>query len=368
MMNFDPYQVLGLTKEASQADIKKAYRKLARKYHPDVNPGDKAAEEKFKQISEAYDILGDEKKREEYDRLGQQNFYEQAFEGAGYQRPPGGTSFNFEDMFGDLFGGARRGPGFTSVFGHGGGFDTGPQRGHDLSYGLTVSFRDAIFGTETTLEFERPIGCPTCGGLGIDQSATQVCSACHGTGQTTRKQGQTQIMTTCPACGGSGRLGPARACPSCGGAGQTLHREKIKARIPAGVDSGQKVRLAGKGQPGLNNGPPGDLYLEIEVTPDPVFRRQGRDIYTEAQVSLFDAVLGAKVQVPTLTGKASITIPAGTQNGGKLRLKGQGVPAAGSQPAGDMYVTIKVAIPRKLNSQAKELFQKLRDLIPAEVE
>jgi len=336
-MNFDPYDALGVSKDASKDDIRKAYRQLARKYHPDVNPGDKEAEEKFKQISEAYDILGDETKRAEYDNLGQQAFYDQAFDGAGYQRPDFSGGFSFEDLFGDLFGGGRtsRGAGgfeFRTSFGGGpgGGFQqAGPRRGGDLRYGLRIGFRDAIFGTETTLEFDRPVPCTACGGQGFTMAS-----------------------------------GQPQACQACGGRGQGSVREKIKARIPAGVDNGSKVRLTGKGQPGIQGGPPGDLYLEIEVAPDPVFRRQGQDLSLETDITLFDAVLGGKIQIPTLTGLASLKIPPGTQNGRKFRLKGQGLKNIKHKPDGDLYVTVNVLIPENIGPEARTMFEKLRDLVP----
>ena len=329
-MAIDPYETLGVTKESTQDEIKKAYRKLARKNHPDVNPGNKGAEDKFKQISEAYDILGDEKKRAEYDTLGQQQFYDQGFGGQGYQRPDFSAGYGFEDIFGDLFGGRARtqGGGFDprTAFGGGRGFRTGPQRGGNLSYRLTIGFRDAINGTETTLDFDRATACSSCGGQGFD-----------------------------PSSGGP--------CLACGGRGQTSTREKIKTRIPAGVDTGQKVRLAGKGQPGSSGGPPGDLFLEIEVAPDPVFTRKGRDLYVDTNVNLFDAVLGGKIEAPTLSGRASLKIPAGTQTGGKFRLKGQGVPKTKGKPAGDLYVTVKVIIPKDLSAEALEMFEKLRTMV-----
>lgn len=335
MMNFDPYETLGVAKDASKEEIKKAYRKLARKHHPDINPGDKEAEEKFKQVSEAYDIIGDETKRAEYDRLGQQAFYDQAFGGSGYQRPDFSAGFNFEDILGELFGGrAQGGGGFAShtIFTQGspgGGFhyyQAGPQKGGDLSYGLRIGFREAIFGTETALEFERPVNCPSCGG--------------------------------------SGQSSQARPCAACGGRGQTTVKEKLKARIPPGVSSGSKVRLAGKGLPGRDGGQPGDLYLEIEVDPDPVFRREGQDLFTEISITLFEAVLGGKVEVPTLKGRAKLKIPAGIQNGQKFRLKGKGAPKTKGKPAGDLYVSVKVVIPKDLSSEAKEMFGKLQAIVP----
>lgn len=374
-MNFDPYEALGVSKDAGQDDIKKAYRKLARKYHPDVNPGNAESEEKFKQVSEAYDILGDKEKRAEYDRLGQQQFYDQAFGGQGYQRPDAGAGFSFEDLFGDIFsqrggggGGVRfdfggGGGGYDFGGGFGQGYQTGPRKGESLNYRMKIGFRDAIFGTETTFDLEHPATCSACGGQGIDLSSTSVCSQCQGSGRITKKQGKSQVMTVCPSCGGSGRMGQPRPCPACGGRGQTSRRETIKAKIPAGVDTGSKVRLAGKGNPGANGGPPGDLFLEIEVAPDPTFSRSGQDLNVTVDVPLVDAVLGGKVEVPTLTGRANLTIPAGTQNGAKLRLKGQGVPASKSKSAGNLYVTVKVVIPKNLSDEAKKKFEELKPLI-----
>jgi len=370
MHTIDPYKVLGVSKDASLDEIKKTYRKLARKYHPDVAPGDKEAEEKFKEISEAYDILGDEAKRKEYDNLGQQAFYESAFGGEGYQRPDFGAGPSFEDIFGDIFGARGQSGGgfdFRTIFGDGqtgsgGGFyraQTGPVRGGDQIYSLELSFYEAFNGTEKILDLERAVPCVSCDGQGFEASSAQACPACQGTGRIARQSGNTKIMSTCSQCGGSGRAGGLKPCQTCGGQGQTLKREKIKARIPAGVDNGSKVRLAGKGLPGLAGGPPGDLFLKISVAPDPIFKRQGRDIYIETDVSLFEAVLGAKIEVPTPTGgRAALTLPPGTQTGQKLRLKGKGM------PKGDLYVIVKVLLPKKLSPEAKELFEKLKDLAP----
>ncbi|MEW5722156.1 MAG: molecular chaperone DnaJ [Thermodesulfobacteriota bacterium] len=363
MMNFDPYEVLGVSQEATQDEIKKTYRKLARKYHPDVNPGDKSAEEKFKQVSEAYDILGDQEKRAEYDRLGRQAFYDQAFGGAGYERPDFSHGFSFEDLFGDLFAQGGGTGGFSSRPGFG-DFEAGPARGGDLVYRLEISFREAANGTEKTFDLERPVTCSACGGQGADLSSSQACPNCRGTGRVARRQGRTQVMATCPDCGGSGRQGQVRPCAACAGRGQVSRRETIKARIPAGIDTGQKVRLTGKGQPGQGGGPPGDLYLEIEVGSDEVFRREGRDLHLETEVTLFEAVLGGRIEVPTLAGRASLKIPAGTQNGGRFRLKGQGLPATKGRPAGDLYITVRVLIPKGLSPEAKGLFEKLRDMVP----
>jgi molecular chaperone DnaJ len=377
MKRVDPYKVLGVAKEATQEQIKKAYRKLARKYHPDVNPGDPTSEEKFKEISEAYDILGDETKRSEYDHLGQQQFYESAFGGTGYQRPETTSYASFQDLFGDLFGGQQPGGGgydFRTVFG-GGGEPGGPffrgeaglRRGGDQVYDLSVSFREAITGAERVLEFERPVTCNSCGGQGMVAGAGQACPACQGTGKVSQKRGGRQVMSTCPQCGGSGRVRSFTACAACGGQGQTLAREKIKARIPAGVETGSKVRLAGKGMPGQGGGPAGDLFLRIEVTPDPLFTRHGRDVEIQTQATLFEAVLGGRIEVPTPTGgRAALTLPPGTQNGQRFRLRGQGVPAFKKTPAGDLYVVIKVVLPREVSPEAKTMFEKLREMAPVE--
>jgi molecular chaperone DnaJ len=361
MMNFDPYETLGVKKDAGPDDIKKAYRKLARKYHPDVNPGDKDAEDRFKRLSEAYDILGDPEKKKEYDRLGQQSFYEQAFGGSGYQRPDFNQGFSFEDLFGDIF--SRRGGSSAGFGGLRSGFG-GPRKGGDLTYRLTIGFKDALLGTDIPLEFDRAVPCETCQGQGVDLGSLPVCPACQGQGRTSLKQGKSTVMTTCRTCGGSGRSGSARPCSVCGGTGEKSQREKIRARIPAGIDSGQKIRLAGKGQPGLQGGPPGDLILEIDVTPDPVFTRQGNDLHLETPLTLFEAVLGAKIQVPTPTGRASLTIPPGAQNGARFRLKGQGVPAGKDRPAGDLYVTLKVILPREIGDSARNLFEQLKSMVP----
>ncbi|MBW2622373.1 MAG: molecular chaperone DnaJ [Deltaproteobacteria bacterium] len=369
MSNIDPYTVLGVSKDSSPDEIKKAYRKLARKYHPDINPDDKEAENKFKEISEAYDILGDETKRAEYDSLGQQKFYDSAFGGAGYQRPDFRTSGSFEDIFGDLFGSG----GFSFDFGQGqrtpgGGMfrqPTGPRRGDDQVTDIRISFSEAVNGTERVLDFERPVPCAACGGQGVESSQSQACPACHGTGQITHIARDKQAVSPCPQCGGSGRAQVLKACPACNGQGQTLKRARIKARIPAGVDTGSKVRLAGEGLPGLNGGPSGDLFLRVEVSPDPLFTRQGRDISIESNITLYEAVLGGKIEVPTPTGgRAALTIAPGTQTGQRFRLKGKGVPGTKSRPAGDLYVRVKVHVPQDISPETQELFEKMKEIHP----
>ena len=332
-MSLDPYKVLGVEKSAEASDIKSAYRKLARKYHPDVNPGDKAAEEKFKEISEAYDILSDPAKKSEYDNLGREAFYERGFGGAGYQRPDfsqGG--FSFEDIFGDLFGGrsGRSGGGFSFNMGGGEGFSRqARRRGDDVNLKLAVSLREAANGTEAKLELAVPETCPQCQGQGIVANG-----------------------------------GGVRSCPSCGGSGQVRNLQNLKVKIPAGIKDGQKVRLKGKGSPGSGGGASGDLMVEVSIKADPVFIRKDNDLYADLPVSLYDALLGGAVEVQTLAGRASLKIPAGTQNGAKMRLKGQGMPVTKKEPAGDLYVTLKIVLPTKLSDEAKNLAAELAKAAP----
>jgi len=335
-MSLDPYKVLGVEKNAEASSIKSAYRKLARKYHPDVNPNDKAAEEKFKEISEAYDILSDPAKKEEYDNLGREAFYERGFGGAGYQRPDfsqGG--FSFEDIFGDLFGGGGRASGgrsggfsFERRFG---GTSAAPRRGDDVHLKVAISLREAAVGTEVKLELGVPQTCPQCQGQGIVSSG-----------------------------------GGVRTCPTCGGRGKVNHLENLKAKIPAGIKDGQKIRLKGKGSPGENNGPAGDLLVEVNIRPDSVFSRKDRDLSTDLPVSLYTLLLGGPVEVPTLTGRATLKIPAGTQNGTKMRLKGQGMPETNKDGPGDLYVSLKAVLPAKLNAEAKKLVNSLAEIAPVE--
>jgi len=322
----DPYKTLGVEKKADAAAIKSAYRRLARQYHPDVNPGDRAAEEKFKEISEAYDILSDEEKRREYDSLGRKAFYERGFGGAGYQRPDfSGSGFSFEEIFGDIFKGARadrRRGGFS--FG-----SSGSRRGGDLSCGLSISLKEAALGVEAALDLNQPQLCPACQGQGF------------------------------VAAGGG-----VQPCPACRGQGRTSRSQSLKVKIPAGLGDGQKIRLKGQGEPGLGGGPPGDLLVEVTVKPDPVFTRQGRDLEVELPVSLYEMLLGGQVSVPTLSGRATLKVPAGTQNGTRMRLKGQGLPAAGREKAGDLYVALKAVLPARLGDEAVSLVERLAQAAP----
>lgn len=335
-MSLDPYKVLGVDKNADASAIKSAYRKLARKYHPDVNPDDKAAEDKFKEISEAYDILSDPAKKNEYDNLGREAFYERGFGGSGYQRPDfsqGG--FSFEDIFGDLFSGAsRKGGARSGGFSFDGRFggQTPPRRGDDVNLKLAISLREAATGTEAKLELGIPKVCPQCQGQGIVASG-----------------------------------GGVRSCPGCGGRGQINQLENLKAKVPAGIKDGQKIRLKGKGSPGEGGGAAGDLLVEVNIKADPIFTRKDRDLYADLPVGLYDLLLGGTVEAPTLTGRAQLKIPSGTQNNTKMRLKGQGMPATAKESPGDLYVTIKATLPAKLNSEAKKLVTQLAQLAPLEM-
>ncbi|MDR2366537.1 MAG: DnaJ domain-containing protein [Deltaproteobacteria bacterium] len=340
-MSIDPYKALGVDKKSSQADIKKAYRKLARKYHPDVNPGDKGAEEKFKEVSTAYDILSDPAKKSEYDNLGREAFYERGFGGAGYKQPNFDMdSFPWGDILADLFGGnakaargtrGTRGGGQTFSFDDFGSFGqrrAAPAKGATREHTLTLDFMDAVKGMEFTMRLDIP----------------EVCPGCQGTGRT-------------------GNGASARICPACHGQGNLTRPQTLKAKVPAGVEDGQKIRLKGKGYPGRDGGPPGDLELLIKVNPDPVFSRDlDNNLNMEKKVSLYTALLGGKVEVPNITGKASLTIPPGTQNGAKFRLKGKGVST--SKKTGDLYVTVKVVLPADLSDQAAELARKLQEAAP----
>lgn len=333
-MSLDPYKVLGIDKKADASAIKNAYRKLARKYHPDVNPGDKASEDKFKELSEAYDILSDPAKKEEFDNLGREAFYERGFGGTGYQRPDfsqGG--FSFEDIFGDFFGGsAKRSSGGSFSFDrHFGGAAQAapPRRGDDANLKISISLREAAAGTEVKLELSIPAACPQCQGQGVIASG-----------------------------------GGIRNCPNCGGRGRVNQMENIKANVPPGIKDGQKIRLKGKGSPGENNGPAGDLLVEVNVKPDPLFTRKDQNLLADLPVSLYTLLQGGQVEAPTLSSRAQLKIPAGTQNGTKMRLKGQGMPALKNMPAGDLYVTIKAVLPTKLNAEAKNLVSQLAEAAP----
>ncbi|MFH1146458.1 MAG: molecular chaperone DnaJ [Pseudomonadota bacterium] len=355
MIQKDLYDILGVKPDAGAEVIKTAYRKLARKYHPDVNPGDKTAEARFKEITEAYDILSRPEKKAEYDRLRtaaseSHHTYtypggERAYDFGGFAQEHGGDSFSsiFEDLFGERAFRARQ-----------------PARGSDLHTVLNVDFREAVFGTERQMTLSEEDVCPNCAGNGTEPSQGQVCSECRGTGQKVATRGTIRVAQTCDRCGGTGRTG-TRACPACRGAGTVRTEKRLNVKIPAGVDDGSRIRLAGGGAPGPAGGPHGDLYIDIQVRPDPVFKREGNDIHARTIIDIYTAVLGGKATVDTLHGAVEMKIKPGTQNGQKFRLKGKGVPVPGGKK-GDQIVDVQVIIPKDLDRRSKELFKELKEI------
>jgi len=375
----DYYALLGVDRKAKPEQIRKAYRRLARKYHPDVNPGNKAAEEKFKEIQEAYDVLGDEKKRKIYDQYG---FYSDNIPPGGYGPPGGDVRVPGFDFSGFDFSDFMRGE--ESTQGFGGAFRDlfsqffsrrrerqpeperpGPERGSDIEHRMRLSFWDAIRGTQVRITVARQEACSTCRGTGIGTGSQTTCAACSGTGTVARQTGVMRFSLTCPQCGGSGRQ--RQRCVACGGEGHFSKPESFEVRIPPGVDTGSRVRVPGKGNAGVGGGPPGDLYIITEVEPHPYFERKGDNIYVKLPVTVTEAALGAKVEVLTLDGLTTIKIPPGTQSGQKLRLRGKGAPSLRSGAAGvrgDQFVEVQVTIPRVADERSKELLRELARLNP----
>ncbi len=375
----DYYAILGVNRDAKAEEIRKAYRHLARKYHPDVNPGNKAAEERFKEISEAYEILGDEKKRKVYDQYG---FYSDNIPPGGYGPGPsaqaGAPDFDFSGFdfsnVEDIGGGAAKGGGvgstfrdiFSQIFSREGGRAAeplGPEKGGDLEHQMHLGFWDAIRGTQVRITVGRKEACAACQGTGQASGAKVACTACGGTGKAVRQAGTMRFSMTCPACGGSGRQ--RRRCPECGGAGFLQRSETFDVRIPPGVDTGSRVRVPRKGNAGINGGPPGDLYIVTEVEPHPLFERKGNNLYIQLPVSVTEAALGAKVEVPTIDGPSTIKIPPGTQSGQLLRLRGKGAPSL-QDPGrrGDQFAEVQVMVPRVADERSKEILRELGRLNP----
>ena len=353
----DYYEVLGVAKGATQEEIKKAYRKLAVQYHPDKNPDDKGAEDKFKELGEAYDVLSDEQKRAAYDRYGHQAF-SGGMPGAG-----GGFGGGFHDpmdIFREVFGGGGSGDIFESFFGGGGGRrqrSNGPQKGSDLRYGLEITLEEAAKGTEKELEFERLVGCKTCNGTGSKSSAgTKQCRTCGGVGQVISSRGFFQIQQTCPDCQGSGQT-IADPCRDCRGVGRVKDKTRIRLKIPAGIEEGSRLRSTGNGDVGPKGGPNGDLYVVISIRDHDLFERDGHDLHCNVPLGYPVAALGGELGVPTLDGRANVKVPAGTQNGAVFRLKGQGIKHLDSDRKGDLYVHVQIAVPTKMTAEQKEKLQ-----------
>ena len=363
----DYYAVLGVSRNAKEGELKKAYRRMARKNHPDVNPGDKTAEERFKKIQEAYDVLSDPKKRAIYDQYGfySENFKEQAgAQGGGFG---GGFphGFNFSGMDFNESGQSSFRDVFSEFFG--GGFNrsrsTGPSRGEDLNHHLNISFLESIQGLSTRMTISRSKACADCDGSGLDRAAgKQTCPRCHGTGQETKGHGFMRFSNACRVCNGTGQVGGR--CTGCGGSGAVPFQETITVRIPPGVANGFRMRVAGKGNAGKTGGPPGDLFLIISVRPHEFFRREGNDIACTVPITITEAALGTKIEVPSIDGKTLLRIPPGTQSGQKFRLRGKGAPSLRGEVRGNQIVEVRVIVPKVADERSKEILKELARLNP----
>ena len=366
----DYYELLGVARKASAKDIRAAFRKLARKYHPDLNPGDKSSEEKFKQLQEAYDVLSDAKKRQMYDQHG---FYSDNLPGAGAGAGPdsGDSGVNF-DFGGFDFGGGGASAGggnfrdlFSQFFRGNRGAEMGPEHepGNDLEYQIEIDFWDAVRGAVKKLTITHLDSCETCKGTGT-VGTPQTCSACGGTGTNQQVAGKMRFNVPCSRCGGTGKL--RASCKNCGGEGRVRRTETIDVRIPAGVANGSRVRVPGKGNAGTLGAPAGDLYLRVEVRPHPVFERRGDDLYTKVPVTVSEATLGAKIEVPTIDGRSIVRIPPGTNSGKTLRLREKGVASARHGARGDQYVEIQVVVPEPTDERVRNLMKELESVAPSD--
>lgn len=349
----DYYEVLGLTKGASEDEIKKAYRRLAKKYHPDMNPGDSSAESKFKEVNEAYEVLSNPEKKARYDQFGHAGVDPNFGAGGGYGGF-GGMDFDLGDIFGSFFGGGFGGGGTRNK--------NGPRKGSSIQARVTVSFEEAAFGCEKEITISRLDTCGTCGGNGCEPGTTpEVCSNCRGTGSVRTQQrtpfGVMQTTQECPNCHGTGKI-IHQPCHDCKGTGSVRKQKRVNVNIPAGIDNGQTLSLRGQGNAGVNGGPAGDLLITVTVTPHPEFEREGNSIYSTVHISVAQAILGTNLEVNTLDGRVKYTIPEGTQSGTVFRLKGKGIPSIRGMSRGDQFVTVIVDIPSGLNSSQKELLRK----------
>ena len=348
MADHDYYQILGVERGASRDEIRKAYRKLARKYHPDINPGNKDAENKFKDLSVAYDVLGDEKKRKLYDEFGEAGLAAgfDADKARSYQqwrqqseRAGGAYEFNFDDL-GDLFGG------FGGAFREGAKAEAGPLQGRDIESSMEIDFLDAVRGFHTSITLERPVSCDVCRGTGTKPGTKpRTCPECRGSGAKSVARGPMQFRQTCPRCLGTGRL-PGDPCATCGGSGRVVRPDTIRVNVPPGAEPEKRIRLRGKGEAGVRGGPAGDLYITPRIRPHPILTRSGRDLTMDLPITVGEALRGADVDVPTPSGAIKVRIPTGAQSGQLLRIKGKGVAAHGQTPAGDLYLRLMVRVPK----------------------
>lgn len=347
MSKRDYYEVLGVDKNASKQDIRKAYRLLARKYHPDVSK-EENAEAKFKEAKEAYEVLSNEEKRAQYDQFGHAGPQSQGFGGSG-------DFSGFGDIFDMFFGGGGRRPDPNA-----------PQQGNDLQYRMILNFEEAVFGKETEITLPKETDCETCHGSGAKPgTSAKTCTTCHGSGQINVEQntpfGRIVNRRTCNQCGGTGKIIPEK-CTTCHGTGRVTKQVKVKISIPAGIDDGQQIRIAGKGESGINGGPPGDLYVVVEVRPHEYFQREGDNIYCELPLTFAQVALGDEIEVPTVHGKVKLKIPAGTQSGKVFRLKDKGVPNVHGRGVGDQHIQVKVVTPTNLTTKQKEILREFNEL------
>jgi len=378
-MTSDFYATLGLDRRCTVTQIRAAYRSMARRHHPDVNPGNRTAEERFKEISQAYEVLADPAKRKLYDEFGMAGvqagfdpnqaraYRDQArswqsgagdggdFGGGGGAGGFGGYT-NFEDIFGDIFSG--RGGAQSR------GFREPPMQGSDAEYDFEIGLMEALRGLSTTISIQRPEPCPTCHGNGLDPASVQTCPECKGEGRVKVAQGPVAFMRTCPRCGGAGQIS-AQPCPTCQGSGQRLVTEKLTVRIPAGVDTGSRVRVAGKGSPGHDGAPPGDLYIRVKVRPHPILERREHDLYMDLPVTVGEAMLGASIEVPTLDGSVKVRVPARSQAGRQLRVRGKGAPHLKDKERGDLYLKLVIRVPDTEAASAVEAAKALDAAYPS---
>src|SRR6202158_1487284 len=372
----DYYELLGVPRKANSKDIRTAFRKLARKYHPDLNPGDKSSEEKFKQLQEAYDVLSDTKKRQMYDQYGfySENMPQGGYAGGGHPEEAGGHEVNFDfggfDFGGGSGTGQAGGGNFRDLFsqffrGRGGAASRDPEQepGGDLEYQIEIDFWDAMRGGVKKLQITRLDTCETCHGTGAIGSP-QTCPACNGTGTVQQAAGKMRFNVPCTRCGGTGKI--RTPCKTCGGEGRVRRTETIDVRIPPGLANGARLRVAGKGNSGTMGAPAGDLYLRVEGRARPLFGRRGDDLYTKVPVTVSEATLGAKVEVPTIDGRSLVRIPPGTNSGSTLRLKEKGVPSARGGARGDQYVEIQVIVPKPTDERVRKLMKELEGAEPAD--
>ncbi|MEA2092966.1 MAG: molecular chaperone DnaJ [Pseudomonadota bacterium] len=353
MSKRDYYEVLGVARNASEAELKKAYRRAAQKHHPDRNPDNKAAEEKFKECKEAYEVLNDSRKRAAYDQFGHAGVNPSMGGGYGPAGAGAGASFSdiFGDVFGDIFGGGRAG----------GGGGQRVYRGSDLRYNLELSLEEAVAGTTVKIRVPTQVSCDACKGSGAKQgSRPTTCTTCGGQGQVRMQQGFFSLQQTCPHCHGNGTI-ISDPCPKCHGQGRVEERKTLSVKVPAGVDTGDRIRLAGEGEGGENGGPSGDLYVQIHVRQHPIFTRDENNLYCEVPISFVTAALGGDLEVPTLNGRVNLKIPSETQTGKMFRVRGKGVKQVRGGPVGDLLCKVNVETPVKLNRKQKEILRSFAD-------